>query len=61
MDQDELLRHVVETLERLELDYLVTGSVATILFGVFFPGWLASTVVGIAASYATVLWLGRGS
>lgn len=33
MDQDELLRRVVETLESLELPYLVTGSVATIFFG----------------------------
>jgi hypothetical protein len=33
MDQDELLRHVVATLERLHVPYLVTGSVATIFYG----------------------------
>ena len=33
MEQDELLRHVVGTLERLDLPYLITGSMATILYG----------------------------
>ena len=33
MEQDELLRRAVETLERLNLTYLVTGSMATILYG----------------------------
>ena len=33
MEQDELLRRVVETLERLDLEYLVTGAMATILYG----------------------------
>jgi len=33
MDQGELLRWVVETFERLELRYFVTGSMATILYG----------------------------
>jgi len=33
MEQDELLRRVTETLERLEIPYLVTGSVATIYYG----------------------------
>jgi hypothetical protein len=33
MDQDELLRRVVETLEQLELKYLVTGAIAMILYG----------------------------
>lgn len=33
MEQDELLGRVVETLERLQLPYLVTGSIATILYG----------------------------
>jgi hypothetical protein len=33
MEQDDLLRRVVETLERLRLPYLVTGSIATILYG----------------------------
>lgn len=33
MEQDELLRLAVETLERLEIPYLVTGSVATIFYG----------------------------
>ena len=33
MEQDELLRRVVDTLERLHLTYLVTGSIATILYG----------------------------
>ena len=33
MEQDELLRRVVEALERLRVPYLVTGSIATIFFG----------------------------
>jgi hypothetical protein len=33
MEQDDLLRRVVGTLERLRLPYLVTGSIATILYG----------------------------
>ncbi len=33
MEQDELLRRLVETLERLNLTYLITGSIATILYG----------------------------
>lgn len=33
MEQDELLRRVVETLESLDLSYLITGSMATILYG----------------------------
>jgi hypothetical protein len=33
MEQAELLRRVVDTLERLKLPYLVTGSIATILYG----------------------------
>jgi hypothetical protein len=33
MEQSELLRHVVDALERLRISYLVTGSTATIAFG----------------------------
>lgn len=33
MEPSELLRHVVERLERLGIPYLVTGSTATIAFG----------------------------
>jgi hypothetical protein len=33
MEQSELLRHLVTTLERLGLRYLVTGSTATIFYG----------------------------
>ena len=33
MEQDELLRQVVETLGSLDLPYLITGSIATILYG----------------------------
>ena len=29
------------------------------VLGVFFPGWLVSTVIGVVASYAIVVWLGR--
>ena len=29
--------------------------------GVYFPGWLVSTVVGIIGSYGTVVLLGRKS
>ena len=27
--------------------------------GVYFPGWLVSTIGGVGASYGIVLWLGR--
>jgi hypothetical protein len=33
MEQDELLRTVVLVLERLEIPYLITGSIATIFYG----------------------------
>lgn len=33
MEQDELLRTVVGSLERLEIPYLITGSIATIFYG----------------------------
>jgi hypothetical protein len=33
MEQDELLRHLCESLERLHLRYLITGSQATIAYG----------------------------
>ncbi len=33
MDQHELLRHAAETLDRLKIPYLVTGSFAGILYG----------------------------
>jgi hypothetical protein len=37
-----------------------TGCVPTLdVLGVFFPGWLVSTVIGVIASYAIVVWLGR--
>lgn len=29
------------------------------VLGVFFPGWLVSTLIGVAASYGIVVWLGR--
>ncbi len=29
--------------------------------GVYFPGWLVSTVSGVVVSYGVVSWLGRGS
>ena len=28
--------------------------------GVYFPGWLVSTVGGVVVSYGVVSWLGRG-
>jgi hypothetical protein len=31
------------------------------VLGVFFPGWLVSTVIGVVASYGIVVWLGRHS
>ena len=31
------------------------------LMGVFFPGWLVSTVIGVAASYGIIAWLSRRS
>ncbi len=37
-----------------------TGCAPTVnVLGVFFPGWLVSTLIGVAASYAIVVWLGR--
>jgi hypothetical protein len=33
MEQSELLRYIVEALERIGLRYFVTGSIATIFFG----------------------------
>ena len=33
MEQDELLRRVVKALESLDLEYLITGAMATILYG----------------------------
>ena len=33
MDQDELLRYLAEALGRLEIEYLITGSTATIYYG----------------------------
>jgi hypothetical protein len=33
MEQDELLRFAVEALNNLGLRYLVTGSIATVLYG----------------------------
>jgi len=29
------------------------------VLGVYFPGWLVSTVAGVVAAYALVWWLGR--
>ena len=29
--------------------------------GVYFPGWLVSTIIGVASGYALVYWLGRRS
>ena len=29
------------------------------VLGVYFPGWLVSTVIGVAGSYGIVAWLGR--
>ncbi len=29
------------------------------VLGVYFPGWLVSTVVGLVIAYAVVGWLGR--
>ena len=29
------------------------------VLGVYFPGWLVSSVVGLVAAYALVWWLGR--
>ena len=29
------------------------------VLGVFFPGWLVATMIGVAGSYGIVVWLGR--
>jgi hypothetical protein len=29
------------------------------VLGVYFPGWLVSTVTGVASAYGLVYWLGR--
>ena len=31
------------------------------VLGVFFPGWLVSTVIGVVTSYGIVVWLSRHS
>jgi hypothetical protein len=31
------------------------------VLGVYFPGWLVSTVIGVVGSYGIVVWLGRHS
>jgi hypothetical protein len=31
------------------------------VLGVYFPGWLVSTVIGVVSSYGIVVWLGRHS
>ncbi|MBW2374090.1 MAG: hypothetical protein JRF70_16305 [Deltaproteobacteria bacterium] len=31
------------------------------VLGVFFPGWLVSTVIGVITSYGIVVWLSRHS
>ena len=37
-----------------------TGCAPTLdVAGVYFPGWLVSTVAGLVASYGIVVWLGR--
>jgi hypothetical protein len=37
-----------------------TGCAPTVnVLGVYFPGWLVSSVAGLVAAYALVWWLGR--
>jgi hypothetical protein len=37
-----------------------TGCAPTVnVLGVYFPGWLVSSVAGLMAAYALVWWLGR--
>jgi hypothetical protein len=31
------------------------------VLGVYFPGWLVSTIMGVASAYGLVYWLGRRS
>ena len=31
------------------------------VLGVYFPGWLVSTITGVASAYILVYWLGRRS
>jgi hypothetical protein len=31
------------------------------VLGVYFPGWLVSTITGVASAYGLVYWLGRRS
>ena len=39
---------------------LETGCAPSVnVLGVYFPGWLVSTVTGVVASYGIVAWLGR--
>jgi hypothetical protein len=38
----------------------VTGCAPSVnVLGVYFPGWLVSTVTGVVTSYGIVLWLAR--
>jgi hypothetical protein len=48
------------TLSGLLLQAAPTGCAPVLdVAGVYFPGWLVSTVAGIVASYGIVRWLGR--
>jgi len=38
----------------------LTGCAPTVdVLGVYFPGWLVSSLAGVASAYALVYWLGR--
>ena len=53
---DRPIRRVVSTLVLAA----PAGCAPTLdVLGVFFPGWLVSTVIGVVASYGIVVWLGR--
>ena len=53
---DRPIRRIVSTL-------VLTASVGCAptldVFGVFFPGWLVSTIIGVVTSYGIVVWLSR--
>ncbi len=39
---------------------VLSGCAPTVnVAGVYFPGWLVSTLSGVAVSYGVVIWLGR--
>ena len=50
---------ILRVVSALVLAVLVGCAPTLDVLGVFFPGWLVSTLIGVVASYAIVVGLGR--